>query len=174
LFYRDDNKPLPPRDTQPSEAAQNAAAPSPGKSESAEAASPGQASGALAKASPKAKTKAAPKTGRKGPAKAGSKGKKQLEDSSLICQEVGAEEDIGCLVPEIQLCKGGILADEMGMGKTLQMISLILKTRLSPTLVVAPKAAVLQWRNEILRFVGNQIEVRIYHGSARGKEFVDT
>ena len=33
---------------------------------------------------------------------------------------------------------GGILADEMGMGKTIQMISLLVSTRESPNLILCP------------------------------------
>ena len=63
---------------------------------------------------------------------------------------------------------GGVLADEMGMGKTLQMIALAVQQNKSPSLVVCPTAAVLQWRNEIVRFVGDKkVEVRIYHGANR-------
>ena len=40
--------------------------------------------------------------------------------------------------------RGGILADDMGMGKTLQTISLLLSRRCTPTLVVCPAVAILQ------------------------------
>ncbi|KEG11426.1 putative DNA repair protein [Trypanosoma grayi] len=50
--------------------------------------------------------------------------------------------------------KGGILADEMGMGKTIQMISLLLANRLvGPTLVVCPVSSMLQWETEIKEHV---------------------
>lgn len=46
--------------------------------------------------------------------------------------------------------KGGILADEMGMGKTIQTIGLILsRERPGPTLVVCPVSSVMQWEEEI-------------------------
>ncbi|KAJ2798089.1 DNA repair protein rad16, partial [Coemansia guatemalensis] len=50
---------------------------------------------------------------------------------------------------EDTLFKGGILADEMGMGKTLQTIALMLVNHHRPTLVVCPTVALLQWKAEI-------------------------
>lgn len=81
--------------------------------------------------------------------------------------------------------KGGILADEMGMGKTIQAIALVLAKRCQTvsehpagsstslpgircTLVICPLAAVTQWVSEIDRFtLKGSMKVLVYHGSNR-------
>ncbi|XP_028796938.1 ATP-dependent helicase rhp16 isoform X1 [Neltuma alba] len=90
--------------------------------------------------------------------------------------------------------KGGILADEMGMGKTIQAIALVLAQReirqmvcepdetsslpgsstalpwIKGTLVICPVVAVTQWVSEIDRFtLKGSTKVLIYHGAKRGK-----
>ncbi len=65
---------------------------------------------------------------------------------------------------------GGFLCDEMGMGKTIQTISLILSDH-DPndhkcTLVLAPTVAIVQWRNEIAKFTEG-FKVLVYHGTNR-------
>lgn len=87
--------------------------------------------------------------------------------------------------------KGGILADEMGMGKTIQAIALVLAKRefstsngqmrpsshpssskdlpeIKTTLVICPVVAVSQWVSEIDRFTSKgSCKVLVYHGPKR-------
>ncbi|PIN21167.1 Nucleotide excision repair protein RAD16 [Handroanthus impetiginosus] len=78
---------------------------------------------------------------------------------------------------------GGILADEMGMGKTVEAIALVLTKRneiphvsedppaIKGTLVICPVAALKQWEREIKRCtLRGSAKVVTYHGARRRKE----
>lgn len=98
------------------------------------------------------------------------------------------------LKQEESAIRGGILADEMGMGKTLQAIALVLYKRnllrgisdqqlpmssassskelpaIETTLVVCPLVAMNQWVSEIERFTSKgSTKVLVYHGPNRAK-----
>ena len=63
---------------------------------------------------------------------------------------------------------GGILADEMGMGKTIQTIALLLaEPRGKPNLVVAPTVALMQWKSEIEQHTNNGLSVCVFYGTNR-------
>lgn len=65
---------------------------------------------------------------------------------------------------------GGILADEMGMGKTIEMISLMMwDPEKGPNLVVAPTVALMQWKSEIEKHAGGRLKVYLFHGANRAK-----
>ncbi|KAF2866583.1 SNF2 family N-terminal domain-containing protein [Massariosphaeria phaeospora] len=63
--------------------------------------------------------------------------------------------------------KGGLLGDEMGMGKTIQAVSLIMSDypAKTPTLVVVPPVALMQWSNEIREYTDGKLKVLVYHGT---------
>ncbi|KAI9841471.1 MAG: DNA repair protein rad16 [Sclerophora amabilis] len=63
--------------------------------------------------------------------------------------------------------KGGLLGDEMGMGKTIQAVSLIMSDypAKSPTLVIVPPVALMQWQNEIREYTDGKLKVLLYHGA---------
>jgi len=56
---------------------------------------------------------------------------------------------LGWLLAKESAGNGGILADEMGMGKTIQMISLLVSNKKKPTLIIAPSSAMMQWADEV-------------------------
>lgn len=61
---------------------------------------------------------------------------------------------------------GGLLGDEMGMGKTIQAVSLIMSDypQKEPTLVVVPPVALMQWSSEISEYTDGKLKVLVYHG----------
>lgn len=67
--------------------------------------------------------------------------------------------------------KGGLLGDEMGMGKTIQAVSLIMSDYPAkrPTLVLAPPVALVQWQNEIQDYTSGKLNVLVYHGNQARK-----
>ncbi|KAL7267506.1 DNA repair protein rad16 [Rhizina undulata] len=63
---------------------------------------------------------------------------------------------------------GGILADEMGMGKTIQTISLLMaEPRANPNLVVDPTVALMQWKSEVEKYTNSALKATIFHGANR-------
>ncbi|KAK3112289.1 DNA repair protein rad16 [Teratosphaeriaceae sp. CCFEE 6253] len=62
--------------------------------------------------------------------------------------------------------KGGLLGDEMGMGKTIQAVSLIMSDypQKQPTLVLVPPVALMQWSTEIKDYTDGKLNVLVYHG----------
>lgn len=62
--------------------------------------------------------------------------------------------------------KGGLLGDEMGMGKTIQAVSLIMSDypQKQPTLVLVPPVALMQWASEIGEYTDGTLKVLVYHG----------
>jgi len=80
-----------------------------------------------------------------------------------------------------QFSFGGCLADDMGVGKTAQVLAVLESRRElraeskvdAPSLVVVPKSLIFNWKQEIQRFTP-QLRVLDYTGIARSKdEFAD-
>ena len=59
---------------------------------------------------------------------------------------------------------GGILADEPGLGKTIQALALAVPEESHPTLIVVPKSVVNQWR-ELAEIIFGKDLVYVFQGS---------
>ncbi|KAG4438488.1 hypothetical protein IFR05_006011 [Cadophora sp. M221] len=64
---------------------------------------------------------------------------------------------------------GGLLGDEMGMGKTIQAVSLIMSDwpAKQPSLVLIPPVAIMQWQQEIKDYTDGTLKTFVYHGTNR-------
>jgi DNA repair protein RAD16 len=62
---------------------------------------------------------------------------------------------------------GGLLGDEMGMGKTIQAVSLIMSDfpARQPSLVLIPPVALMQWQQEIADYTDGTLKTLVYHGT---------
>ena len=70
---------------------------------------------------------------------------------------------------------GGVLADDMGTGKTIQVISYLLRRKQTegraPSLVIAPTSVTHTWETEIARFAPDLKTLRLQSGSDRAQRF---
>ena len=68
--------------------------------------------------------------------------------------------------------KGGFLCDEMGLGKSIQLIATMLGNPKPRTLIILPKSIITQWAEEIDRFAPN-LTINIYDGPERKMKEAD-
>lgn len=67
--------------------------------------------------------------------------------------------------------RGGILADDMGMGKTIQILGLIYSNIKKRTLIIVPRGILEQWERIIYDILG--YKSNIYHGIRKDKDRIE-
>lgn len=70
---------------------------------------------------------------------------------------------------ELPVCWGGMLSDEQGLGKTVEVLALVLSGKEGPTLVVSPPALLMQWKAEIEKTVEHDA-LNFYVCACEGRE----
>lgn len=64
--------------------------------------------------------------------------------------------------------RGGILADDPGLGKTIQTLALLVANKKKRTLIIVPTAVIGQWRDILYKIIG-RVDVYIHYGYGRTK-----
>ena len=80
----------------------------------------------------------------------------------MIKREKGLKIKNAKLMRLINSIKGGLLCDEPGLGKTIQMISLMMTRTVKKTLIIVPKCVVNQWYTKIIELFGDSSNVCIH------------
>ena len=91
--------------------------------------------------------------------------KNQHQEEGLIwCieRELNSESLAVSETEQREYKKGGLVAYEMGLGKTILMLGLFVSNFVRNTLIVVPLPLLTQWKNEIKRTLGH--DVLVYHG----------
>ncbi|MEV6966840.1 DEAD/DEAH box helicase [Hamadaea sp. NPDC051192] len=63
---------------------------------------------------------------------------------------------------------GAVLADSMGLGKTVQLLALLSRENVGPTLLVCPMSLVGNWEREAAKFAP-ALRVHVHHGAERAQ-----
>jgi len=75
-----------------------------------------------------------------------------------------------CSQEDKHVMRGGILADDMGVGKTIETLALLCAHQLASTLIICPMTMIQHWKNEIERHVAPRtFRVCMYYGAHRPK-----
>lgn len=83
-------------------------------------------------------------------------------------------EGVQWLLTLKELGLGGILGDDMGLGKTLQsIVYLAFEKREKPSIIVAPKSLVYNWKSEFEKFAPN-LSVKLCIGTISERESIIT
>ncbi len=81
-------------------------------------------------------------------------------------------EGLGWLLYLREAGIGGCLADDMGLGKTIQVLALLdllQAEKTAPSIVVAPRSLLFNWKNEAERFTP-ELRVLEHHGNDRDRD----
>ena len=95
---------------------------------------------------------------------------KLYDYQKLGCDWMISQEKKNHIIEDFLLSKGGILADEVGLGKTIMTLALIMKNPMKKTLLILPKSLVEQWCTQIHKFCQNKINVIMIDKDSKIKE----
>ena len=101
-------------------------------------------------------------------------GMKNLEDHlqkhNIILTNYQIDGINWLLDQELSHNSGGILADDPGLGKTLQMLSLIYLNKKEKTLIVVPKSILTQWI-DTLKSLFKFMNIYVHYGDEKKQDF---
>lgn len=83
----------------------------------------------------------------------------QEEGVKWLLKKERCEHELPEEINSLSNVRGGILADEVGLGKTMMMISVMKENMKKNTLVLVPKSLIVQWKKEFEKVKTDNIEI---------------